>query len=226
VLRKNALWLIDRCKKEPHPATREDITWYERDLSCNDCDKDGKALARDYVKGHFEQLNDKYPFLVSEWFEEFYYIAADSLMLRDGDTSIVDYNLFFTLAFPLPVPLVVTFRQTIKVLNKYQRGRLKTYIVNHCYADPEIRDKILKEEAIAGHYTRYISYPRLRERIIQKFLKHKAIGGVQNNDNPPQDTPGVGTTGEIDSEAHSRVYALSLERKNSLRELPASQTRL
>lgn len=151
-----------------HQATREDIAWFWEDLDI-EIDSD---TAKEYVAQNLSPLNDRYAFLLTEFFEEFYRYMPDALGYNLFKVGPVDWNLFFTLAFPLPPMPCTSFRVLVNKLNWAQLRLVKEKIMDEVWDSPEYRRRALHEEALPALYTQYIPYPRIRKEMIRRFNQY------------------------------------------------------
>lgn len=165
--RENAILLIEKFGKEAHPATREDIRWFWQDIEM-ECETD---VAWDYVQPRVRELSGQYPFLITEWFMNWYRFMPDIIEKGIDRTGQIDWNLFFSLAYPLPGGLAVPFCVMIEKLNVAQLREVKVQIVDEVWKDPEMRKNIFKEEGIPSIYTYYMPYQTIRKRVIEKDKK-------------------------------------------------------
>lgn len=167
--RENAILLMQKHGKEAHGATREDIRWFWQDLDM-ECETE---IAWDYVQPRIRELSEMYPFLVTEWFMNFYRFMPDIIEKGIDRTGQIDWNLFFSLAYPIPGGLAVPFYKMIEKLNVAQLREVREQIVDEIWNDPEMRKKIFKEEGIPSKYTYYMAYQTIRNRVIEKDKKYQ-----------------------------------------------------
>lgn len=167
--RENAVILMDKYNKEPHPATREDIAWFWQDFGM-ECEKE---IAWDYVQPRIRDLSEQYPFLTTEWFMNFYRYMPDIIDKGLDGTGQIDWNLFFSLAYPLPGGLAVPFRYMIEKLNVAQLREVREQIVDEVWIDPEMKKSIFKWGTIPTIYTYYMPYQLIRKRVIEKDQKYQ-----------------------------------------------------
>lgn len=175
--RENAVLLMQKFGKEAHPATREDIRWFWQDLDM-ECETD---IAWDYVQPRIRELSEMYPFLVTEWFMNWYRFMPDIIEERIDGTGQIDWNLFFSLASPLPGGLAIPFYKMIEKLNVAQLREVKAQIVDEIWNDKEMRKSIFNWGNIPTIYTYYMPYQAIRNRVIEKdkkyqFEKRKELG--------------------------------------------------
>lgn len=161
----------------PHNATKEDIEWFWQDMDI-DCDKE---TAWDYVTPNFPTLNQQYPFKVTEWFMEFYRYMPECLYYHYDKTGQIDWNLFFTLAYPLPKPLGIPFKVMISKVNVAQLRLVKEQIKDEIWNDPKLRHDVLKGELIPSIYIYYLPYWTIRKAIIERQKKHDEGVQIEKN---------------------------------------------
>jgi len=164
--------LIKECNKTPHQATAGDIAWFWQDLDMP-LESD---IAWEYVNPRIKELCGMYSFAVTEWFMEFYRYMPEVLDLKLDRTGQIDWNLFFSLAYPLPGGLAVPFHAMINKLNVAQNRIVRKQIIEEIWNNEDLRVKVMKWENIPSIYTYYIAYPIIRnaiERRVQKELKEK-----------------------------------------------------
>ena len=166
-LRDDALELMQTLGKKASPATREDIHWFWEDQGMDlEMDKD---LAWDYVNSNFEALDKQYPFDVTEWFMEFHRYMPDCLKFHWDRAGLIDWNLFMSLAKPLPTLNTTSFKMMITKLNVAQQRREKEKIKTMCWKDPTLRDKLVKGEIIPAKLTELIPYQSLRKTVVDRL---------------------------------------------------------
>jgi hypothetical protein len=165
--RKNAIELIQEFDKEFVYAKPEDIQWFWRDMDI-DFDKVVNELAKEVVELKFEKdLALRYPFGVSEWLDNWYRFMPEIIGELDN-TGQVDWNLFFSLVYPLP-PLTVPFNVLSKKLNIKWNRVIRDQIYWDCYNDPVVKEKLIKGEIIPSIYTYYTSYSKIRNEVMKKI---------------------------------------------------------
>lgn len=168
-LRQNGLWFIEHFNREPHIATKADIKWFWGDY---DLEIDSE-VAWEYVNENLHELNAQYSFGVTEWFMEFYRYMPDCLEFNWDKVGAPDWNIFFTLAYPLPHLTYTSFQITIKKLNIAQTRQLKINLKEEIWNSEELREKLFKGEPISAYYLQYFTYAHLRNYIIDR--KKKAL---------------------------------------------------
>lgn len=163
--REMALELIQLLGKPPHIATKEDKQWFWVDME-TPCDKE---TAWAYINYNIDTLGDKYNYIfrVTEWFSEFYRYMPELLYDRLDGTGQIDWNLFFTLAYPLPGNLGIPFHTMINKLNVAQLRLVKEKIVQEIYDDKELRKRVYTHGLIPSIYTYYMPYQLIRKRLIE-----------------------------------------------------------
>ena len=166
--RGNALELIKIWKKEPHVATKKDIRWFWEDMDMDDVESE---IVWAYVTPKVDKLSQMYPFRVTEWFENFYRFMPDILPLGLDGTGQIDWNLFFSLAYPLPGGLAVPFRSMVRKLNVAQLRLVKEKIINEIWEDKDLRKKIINWDLIPSIYIHYMPYQLIRKRVVEKDKK-------------------------------------------------------
>ena len=161
---------MEMFNKDAHPATKEDIRWFWQDIDI-DCDTE---TAWDYVTPQVDKLSEQYPFLITEWFENWYRFMPDIIDKGIDRTGQIDWNLFFSLAWPIPGGLAVPFYLMIKKLNVAQNRIVRIQIVDTIWKDKELRTKIINWELIPSIYINYMPYQLIRKRVIEKDKKINA----------------------------------------------------
>jgi len=167
-LRKAAVGILTDEEKTPHIATKLDVAWFWKDMN----QYPEVELAGSYIDMHLEELNTQYCFKLTEWMLEWYRFMPDALQFKLDRTGPVDWNLFCSLAFPLPETLPVPFHCFIRKLNVVQRGIVREQIYEECYTNRKLRNRVLKGEVIPARYTTYAAYSRIRKEVIKKMKKN------------------------------------------------------
>jgi len=174
-LRKNGIFLIKKHRNSKYYIpTQEDIRWYNKDWK-DDGLVDVKT-ADEYVKANIEDLNKRYPFLVTEWFCEWYDIMPDHHLLCPGELITKgDWILFFTLVNPLPGNIAISFCRLVKRLDVKQLVFIKREIVEAVWNDRDQRRKILTGDGIKAIYTYYMPYQEIRGRILTRAKEEERL---------------------------------------------------
>jgi len=167
--RKIGIELIEEYNKTPHVATKEDIHWFDQDLDMI-IDSD---VAWDYVTPRIKELSEMYPFYITEWFEEFYRYMPELLPTGRDGTGQIDWNIFFSLAYPLPKLPYLSFRSMIQKLDVAQNRIVRAQIKEEIWNDKELRRKIMNWENIPSIYTNYIAYQTIRKAIVERHEKQE-----------------------------------------------------
>jgi len=162
---------------EPVMATKEDVDWFWADM---DLEIDSET-AKEYVNNHLKALCDRYPFLLTEFFEEFYRYMPDCLYYELDKVGPIDWNLFFTLAYPLPPLPCLSFRVMINKLNWAQLRIVKNQIIEEIWNNKELRRRVLEEEVISSLYTQYIPYLTIRKRLLERAKKEERLIQEEKN---------------------------------------------
>lgn len=181
--RQYALEIMEDEGFAPHVATPEDIHWFweDYDIKC------GAEPAWEYINKNLDTLRVRYPFRCSEWFSEFYRYMPEALYYKMPFVGIVDWNLFFSLAFPLPKSLPVPFYVMINKLDVQLLREEKQRLAQEVWDDKELRKRVFKGEVLPAIYLYYITYQQLRKRVIsidkahQKAIRADAEGDKHRN---------------------------------------------
>jgi hypothetical protein len=176
LMRKEALLLIETLKKEHYIATPEDIIWWRKDLHT---DFDTKVVWS-YIETHREGLEAQYPVDLTQWLLDFYmYLCFFLLPKPEPPASYVDWNLFFTLARPITLPVYIPLKAAVQKLNIAQHRDIRLLLKEECYQDVDLRNKVLKGEIIPAKYLEDM-YPKdikhyIEDRIRQDYRKSAVL---------------------------------------------------
>jgi len=159
--------MIERFHKSPHPATVEDTRWFWKDMD----QEEGWAydLAKDWISNWdiFLKLNEQYPFELTEWLMEWYSYMPEALSYKLDGAGTIDWNLFFTLIYPLP-STKYPFICLIKAVNVKQNQIVREQIFDTISKDPELSKRVLNNEVIPSIYTHYTTYKRIRREVVKR----------------------------------------------------------
>jgi hypothetical protein len=167
--RKMALLLIDRWHKDKIHATQEDVNWFWKDLkSSEDYSLEFYMLQ---VEPKALEIDQHYPFEITEWFLEFYRYMPDCLIHKWDGACEVDWHLFFCLAKPLYLIPGISFYSMISRLNIIQLRHVKDQIVDTVLEDAELLRRVVDNENLPPQYTYYLPWKSLKRRVEDKLLK-------------------------------------------------------
>lgn len=181
--RQYALELMQQLGREAHIATLADRRWFWEDLEI-ECDT---SFAWEYVNRNLDMLRKTYPFRCAEWFSEFYRYMPEALGGKMSIVGAIDWNLFFSLAYPLPKPLSIPFCVMIDKLDIQLTREVKKEIAQDVWDDKDLRKRVFKREVLPSIYTYYMTYQQLRKRVIkideahQKAIRVEAEGDKHRN---------------------------------------------
>jgi len=177
-INSNRAWQLEWIEKHKLPyykTTKADVKWFWEDLDI----EDDSATVREFVDQNLKPLCDRYAFLLTEFFEEFYRYMPECLWNRWDNVGQLDWDLFFTLAYPLPALPCSSFRTLIKKLNLAQLRIVKVQIMNEIWDSPEYRRRVLHEEVLPALYTQYIPYETIRREMVRRFEKKTRLMEVE-----------------------------------------------
>lgn len=165
--RAGGIEMIQGLHKTPYVAIKDDVRWFEADMDI-DTDHETTVIAKEYVEKHFELLNNKYPFELTEWLMNWYRFMPEALYYRWDNTGQLDWNIFFTLIYPLP-GLPCPFCLLIDKLNVKQNQMVREQIYMECYKNKILRNNLINLEVIPTMYTHYASYWKIRKEVLWKI---------------------------------------------------------
>ena len=168
--RKLGIEFIEKYNKTPHVATKDDKEWFWQDLELL-VDTD---VAWEYVEPRVKVLSDMYPFAITEWITDFYSYMPEMFHYKLDGVGQIDWNIFFTLAYPLPKGMAISFHFLMKKLNVAQNRIVRRQIIDEIWNNKDLRLKVMRWEPIPSIYTYYIAYPTIRRRIEERA--HKELG--------------------------------------------------
>ena len=162
--------MIERFHKSPHQATPEDVKWFWRDMDREDSSNYTFSKCALENWKFFLKLNDQYPFELTEWLMEWYSYMPDAIYAKLDGAGGIDWNLFFTLIYPLNIE-DLAFICTVKALNVKQNQLVRDQIFDTITKDPDLSKRVLNNEAIPSIYTSYTTYKRIRTEVIKRTKK-------------------------------------------------------
>ncbi len=163
-----AFEMLEKYNKPVFRHTEEDIHrfWQDFDMEVE------KEDAWDYVNYNYVKLCEMYPFEVTEWFMEFFRYMPECLWYHYDDAGDVDWCCFFSLLYPLPGNLGISYCEMIKKLNVSQNRQVKRQILDEIWNDPDLKHKILRGDLVPSIYIYYTPYQTLRKAIIERQEKY------------------------------------------------------
>lgn len=165
--RHNAVELIQKYSKKPVVAEQGDIRWFWADLRI-EYDRELEQLVKEIVIQNLDILSTSYPFDTSEWIVNWYRFMPDIIERRIDGTGQIDWNLFFSLVYPLKTCGAYSFQTLIHKLNIKQNQLVRQEIYQECYDDPKLRKSLLNREVIPPIYTYYTPYNKIRKEVMKK----------------------------------------------------------
>lgn len=170
--RLGALEMIEKFKKEPHPATKADINWFWQDLDSDDKEsyREAKKILEDDTE--LRRLHTQYPFELTEWLMEWYSYMPECLYYGWDRAGQVDWNLFFTLIEPIKTS-GLPFISIIKALNVRQNQIAREQIYNTVFNDPILRKNALEGGMIPTMFTHYTTNSKIRNEVLKRLKGEK-----------------------------------------------------
>jgi len=104
--------------------------------------------------------------------KDWYGYMPDPLAFKWDKAGQIDWNLFISLAYPLPGTLPVPFFCLIRKVNTVQRGLVREQIYASCYSDLVLRNKVLKGMSLPPLYTYYAVYSKIRKEVVKRMRKN------------------------------------------------------
>lgn len=165
--RKNAVMLIKKYSKTPIIAQKSDRDWFWGDLDI-EWDQELEEEAKEIVRANYNALEAHYPFQISEWFVNWYRYMPEIIDKHIRGTGQIDWNLFFSLAYPLKTCGAYSFQTLIQKLNFRQAQDVRQQIYQDCYDNPKLRQAIINGDVIPPIYTYYTPYSKIRKEVLKK----------------------------------------------------------
>ena len=160
--------LIKKYSKTPVIAQKSDRDWFWGDIDI-EWDQELEEEAKEIVRANYDVLEQRYPFEISEWFVNWYRFMPEIIEKHISGTGQVDWNLFFSLAYPLKTCGAYSFQTLIHKLNIKQNQDVRQQIYQDCYDDPKLRQAIVNGDVIPPIYTYYTPYSKIRKEVLKKI---------------------------------------------------------
>jgi len=160
--------MIEKFKKVPHTATREDVRWFWQDMDMDDPGNYALAKAAVAEDKRFLRWNEQYPHELTEWLREWYTYMPDALSLHLDGAGQIDWNLLFTLIEPINTA-GIPFICLRKALNVRQNQIVREQIYTEITNDPILRGKILNCKPIPAIYTHYTPYFTIQKEVLRRI---------------------------------------------------------
>ena len=172
-LRELGVGFIEKYNKEPYKALKKDLDWLYEDLDI--------FVYSDYawpiINKNIQRLISQYTFELTEWLMEFYSFVPFWYEIKDPAVNIVDFNIFFTLARPIPTieEIAVPFYLTIEKLDVFYQRAAREATIQHVLETPELLVKVIKGDIVPPNILNYITYGNLRSKVLQKLAKDRGF---------------------------------------------------
>lgn len=166
-LRSTGIKLVEKFRaSKVYLPKLKDLKWFKEEwevyfeVPVPECDE--------FILNNYEEYNKHYPFLMTEWFLEWYELHMDFVRYTLKGGEGFDWRLFFSLAYPLPETLTIPFYRMVKRLNVRQLVDVKREIVEDIWKNPDLRQRVFKGEIIPSIFTYYMPYQQIRTRIVAR----------------------------------------------------------
>lgn len=165
--RRNAIELIKKYSKSLIISLKGDIEWFWGDLRI-EYDKELEEDTKRIVLENYSILSSHYPFDVSEWVVNWYRFMPEIIEKHIDGTGKIDWNLFFSLVYPIKTCGAYSYQTLIHKLNIKQNQQVREEIYQECYEDSKLRKALINREVIPPIYTYYTPYNKIRKEVMKK----------------------------------------------------------